>query len=310
MRRGDIVESVISEKVQVGISACMYGCQVRYNKKGWDMLTYFGREKEAFIWHPMCPECMSGLGVPRSAIRITGGNGFDVWDGKAKVKTSGGEDITERVKRGARICMETLKDAGVYVYVFMEGSPSCGVYRTTLKNKRIGKPPGVFGALLLNEGFFLIPAADMQSPVRRWDWRRRLHAFVWVKNLEIDSSSKLYEMWHIIKFLCQEIDNEQAKAIGREIADIKGFDKDQVQDVKNRILMILRRPSSLERIKHMLWKNYSFYKKSVGAEVEGIMEPTVLRNMTHIANELMDMEVTTYKEGTFFGSAPIIYRRG
>lgn len=303
------MEKVLREKVKVGISACMYGCEVRYNKKGWSMLEHLGRGQSEFIWHPMCPECMAGLGVPREPIRISGGNGIDVWEGKARIKGRSGEDVTERVKHGAQVCMEMLKSAGVYVYIFMEGSPSCGVYRTTLKNKRIGKPPGVFGALLLKEGFFLIPAADLQSPVRWWDWKRRLNAFAWLRSEELRSKADIYDMWHTLKFICQELDNEEAREIGKMLAKNDWeFSPDYAEDLRNSLLLLLRRPSSLPKIKHMLWKNYMFYKKKSGMAVDEIMKPEELRNMTHIANELMIMERKAAETGLMFGSAPIHYK--
>lgn len=31
------MDTVLKEKINLGISACMYGCKVRYNKKGWNM---------------------------------------------------------------------------------------------------------------------------------------------------------------------------------------------------------------------------------------------------------------------------------
>jgi len=214
------MESELNDKIQVGISACMYGCPVRYNGKGRDITDFLGRERGNYIWHPVCPEVMAGMGVPRNPIRIVGGNGFDVWEGKARVKSSRGEDLTENLKNSCLSALEMLKNVGVYVYIFMDGSPSCGVYRTTLKNKRLGNPPGVFGALLLKEGFFLIPASHLQSPIKRWDWIRRLNAFVWVKNHNLDTKKDIYDMWHTIKFICQEIDNEKSRELGRVLAEI------------------------------------------------------------------------------------------
>lgn len=77
-------------------------------------------------------------------------------------------------------------------------------------NKRLGKPPGTFGSLLLKENLFLIPAQDLESPIKWWDWRRRLHAFAWLKRKEIKNKKELYEIWHNFKFLCREINRKEA----------------------------------------------------------------------------------------------------
>lgn len=301
--------NIIEKKINIGISACMYGAKVRYNKKGWDMLGYLKREVADFIWHPVCPEVMSGMGVPRNPISLRGGNGHDFWNGSAKIKSRSGKNVGELMKFGCSCCMETLKRAGVYIYIFMEGSPSCGVYRTTLKNHRLGHPPGVFGSLLLNEEFFLIPAQDLQSPIKWWDWRRRLQAFIWLKELDIDSKETLYTMWHTLKFLCQEIDEVSSRKLGNEIANFsKEVDRDTFKEIRRRILLMLRKPSSLNKIKQSLWKNYSFLRKNKNIQVEGILDPTMMRNMHHIAEELLNIERAAYEYGTFFGSAPIAYR--
>lgn len=248
----------LKERINIGISACQIGAKVRYNVKGYDMLGYLEREKSNYIWHPVCPEVMSGMGVPREPIRIVGGNGFDVLNGKAQIKNRHGRVLTDKLLIGSKACIETLKNGNVEAFIYMEGSPSCGVYRTTLKNKRLGHPPGLFGAMLLNEEIFLIPSSDLQSPVKWWDSRRRLEAFVWLKRQIIEKPKDLYEVWHVLKFLCQELDNEWARDFGRKIGDLTNYD---LQVLKKEILFCLRKPSSLERIKGSLKKNYSFLRK-------------------------------------------------
>jgi hypothetical protein len=132
---------LIEERIRIGVSACNAGARVGWNRAGWDRIAAIRREMTGFIWTPVRPEVMSVFGVPRDPVRLSGGNGHDLWQGTARMKNRS------------------------------------GVYRTTLKNKRLGNPPGVFGSLLLQEDLFLIPAVDLESPIKWWDWRRRLHAF-------------------------------------------------------------------------------------------------------------------------------------
>ncbi len=303
------MENIYTEKIKIGMSACMYGAKVRYNGKGWDMLGYLNREKSNYLWTPICPEVMSGMGVPRPPIRLVSGNGQDFWLGKARIKNRDGKDVTTMMEKGALACYETLERSEADAYIFMEGSPSCGVYRTTLKNERLGKPPGVFGALLLNRGYFLIPAQDLQSPVKWWDWRRRLTVFVWLKKQEIKSANDLYEVWHMLKFLCQELDDEMARELGHRIANLpKHADEDVLLNMKNEILEMLRKPSDVKKVKHWLWKNYTHMKKHQGINVEDVCPPETLRNMTHIAEEMIHVERESREKGVIFGSSPINYR--
>ncbi len=299
---------IIHEKVALGISLCMYGAKVRYNRKGWDMLQILERERNAFHWHPVCPEIEAGLGTPRDSIRLVGGNGIDVWEGRAQVM-KGNQDITEEMKEACLSGLKRLQKANVSAYVFMEGSPSCGVYRTTLKGTRMGRPPGVFGALLYREGFFLIPAQDLQSQLKWWDWRRRLFAFLWLKDQKILSLSEFYDAWHVVKFLCQEIDNERAREMGKTFAQ---FDKKtpiaNLEYEREQILDLLRKPSDVPRIKQSLWKSYSFYRKNLGIEIEEIKEPSEIRNVTHLVEEVTEMEKVCASLDILFGASPVIYR--
>jgi uncharacterized protein YbbK (DUF523 family) len=56
---------ILSEKIRVGVSACNAGARVRWNRAGWDRLKSLDRELSNFIWTPVCPETMAGLGTHR-----------------------------------------------------------------------------------------------------------------------------------------------------------------------------------------------------------------------------------------------------
>lgn len=299
---------IIHDKINIGISACCMGSPVRYNNKGWDMLQNLGREKQDFNWCPVCPETMSGLGVPRDPIHLSGGNGAMVWTGEAIIKNRKGRDVTEEVKLGSIACLETLKRAEVTAYVYMDGSPTCGVYRTSLKKQKRGNPPGIFGSVLLDEELFLIPASDLQSPIKWWDWRRRLLAFHWFRSLEMKNKDDLYKAWYALKFLCQEIDDTWARDMGRKLADLGKISEEEISSIRKEILEVLRKPSTVKKITHSLWKNYSYYRKTKGETVEGIHSPDFRRNVTTIAKELLTMERTAFEEGVFFATSPVIYR--
>lgn len=297
------MENKLDRKIKIGISACAYGAKTRYNRKGWDMVSEFGRDVSNFIWCPVCPEVMSGMGTPRSQIRIQGESGRDVLLGTAKIVARSGEDVTDDLIHACKMCMDILKRSKVDAYIYMDGSPTCGVERTTLKNNRAGKPPGVFGAMLLEEDIFLIPALSLASPVRRWDYKRRLYAYVWAKSQALKTKHELYEFWHSIKFICQELDENEARKIGSKIANAD-FDDKLAEEVKAFVLNVLKKPSTLEKIKNRLWKHYVYMNKKRGINVSEVMKPQDNRNMNHIAMELEALEKVAFKNGVLFGSMP------
>ncbi len=299
---------ILTEKIKIGISACNFGARVRWNIRGWDKFSALDRERNSFIWTPVCPEVLSGLGVPRATIKLVGGNGDEFWESKAKVKNKKGEIVTEQIKKGTLAALENVKRAECEAFVFMEGSPTCGIYRTTLKNKRLGKPPGTFGSLLLKEELFLIPAQDLQSPVKWWDWRRRLHAFIWLKRKEIKSKKELYEIWHNYKFICQEADLEIARKIGEEIAQIDQLTNKVIQNWKKKVLMLLRQPSTFPRIKSILQKHFAHYNKHFNGKTEKISLPPDKISKTNFINQIKKMEKKAFIEKYDFGGVPVIFR--
>ncbi len=300
---------ILEEKIRVGISACNAGAKVRWNRAGWDRLDLLGREKSAFLWTPVCPEVMAGLGTPREPIRLVGGGGEAFWDGGATVKNRRGEDLGRHLREGTEACLAALRRAGVEAFVFMEGSPSCGVYRTTLAGRRLGRPPGVFGALLLREDLFLIPAADLESPVKWWDWRRRLHAFAWLKRQDIDAKSRLYEAWHALKFLCQEVDDAGARRIGAEIADLpRHLSAGDVERWRAQALRLLRQPSTLARISSVMLKHFAHYRKHFNPAAATVRAPRSEGAKRTFVEELLVMERRAVDEGYVFGGTPVIYR--
>lgn len=302
---------IIEEKIRIGISACNFGSKVRWNNKGWDRVTPIGRERDAFIWTPVCPEVASGMGVSRPPIRLTGGNGDDVWEGKAKVKNKFGTDVTEQLLQGSTESMNQLQRAGVDAFVFMEGSPTCGVYRTTLKNKRLGKPPGVFGSLLLKEDIFLIPALDLDSPVKWWDWRRRLHAFVWLKNKEISSKAELYEIWHNYKFLCQEINRSIADGIGKDLAQMpKRLTNKYILEWKRDVLQLLRLPSTFNRIFGHMTKHYDYYRSHIDSGAHTWQDDIWKTMGKHdFVAVLQDIEKQVITQNSIALLTPVIYKQ-
>lgn len=301
-------QQILSEKIKIGISLCCIGAPVRYNQLGWDMIGHLGREKGDYIFFPVCPECMAGLGVPRDAIRLSGGTGEDVLMGQAKV-VSGKKEITKQLLDGSQVCLDVLKKNDVKVFVYKEGSPSCGVYRTTLRNQSRGKPPGVFGAMVLEEGMFLIPADDLQSPIKWWDWRRRMFAWVWLSEQPLLTRANIIDTWHVLKFLCEEIDRPYTKAMGLKIAQIA---KEDVvvfgEQLRSEVMELLRQPVPIQRISNRLWKHYVHYRKKTNQTVDEVNPPTTLRSKTKIAQELLLMERKSFESGVLFGSSPVIYR--
>ncbi len=299
----------LKEKIRIGISECNFGGQVRWNHIGWDRVARLERERNDYVWIPVCPEVLSGLGVPRHPMKLVVGTGDDFWQDKARMKNRKGQDVSANLRVGALNALEIVERSQAEAFAFMEGSPSCGVYRTTLKDKRLGRPPGVFGSLLLKQDLFLIPVLDFDSPWKWWDWSRRLHAFVWLKRLEIKGKQELYEAWHMLKFICQEAHEKSARDLGAVLAAApKRLTQEFISTWKTQAFQLLRRPSTLQRIQAVMVKHYAHYRKVFGLSVKDVAAPTLDVNKHAFIEELKKMERKAFDQGYLFVGHPIVYR--
>lgn len=144
------------------VSACLAGLKVRYN--GTDCLDErIGRliaEKRAMT---ICPEVMGGLSTPRDPAEIIGGNGDNVLDGKARVISISGEDVTEAFIKGAYSALKKAQEVGATTVVLKENSPSCGssmIYNGTFSGEKMAGV-GVTTALLRRNGIAVISENDL-----------------------------------------------------------------------------------------------------------------------------------------------------
>lgn len=135
MSRPIPTQAPATQRIPVGIGACLLGHPVRYDgshKKGSDVLDALAAQ---FEFRPFCPEVAIGLGVPRPTIRLVGPAGEDVDQTSLRAvgsprgaDTSGSAmDVSDALRGyGARVGSEQDELCG---YVLVKGSPSCGMER-------------------------------------------------------------------------------------------------------------------------------------------------------------------------------------
>ncbi len=138
----------------VGVSACLLGIPCRFDgksKKNQELIEHLS--KEGFV--PICPEVFGGLPIPREPSFIDGGVGEDVWDGRARVVSLSGDDLTDAFKIGAELSLFILGSFGVSKVFLKEKSPSCGVSTTYSTGNRLVSGSGVAACLFKKRGLTL-----------------------------------------------------------------------------------------------------------------------------------------------------------
>ncbi|MBM7712922.1 DUF523 domain-containing protein [Enterococcus xiangfangensis] len=137
----------------LGISACLGGVACRYDG-GTNEIAALKSLVETNQALMICPEVLGGLPTPRPPAEIRGGDGFDVWQGKAKVFDQEGHDLTNAFKQGAIKAFKEMQKLQITGLVLKERSPSCGsnlIYDGSFSGTRI-KGVGVATAYFIQQG--------------------------------------------------------------------------------------------------------------------------------------------------------------
>ncbi|MCZ6712022.1 MAG: DUF523 and DUF1722 domain-containing protein [Gammaproteobacteria bacterium] len=153
--------------LRIAISDCLLGREVRYD--GTSARTSFPHTllDGLFEFRGICPEVGIGLGTPRRPIRLVG----SLEQPRVVGVRDPALDVTDALTQYGTTIAETLTD--VVGYVFMEKSPSCGLFRV--------KVHGLHGA------------GGTSAPLRRG---RGVHAAAIVAalpNLPVEESGRLHD---------------------------------------------------------------------------------------------------------------------
>lgn len=135
------------------VSACLAGRACRFDGTANpdDEVARLVAQRRAIL---VCPEEDGGLGTPRPPAEIVGGDGHDVLDGKARVVTKTGRDVTNEYVQGAELALAAAREAGATTAILKSRSPSCGrgcIYDGSFSRTRT-TGDGVTAALLQRAG--------------------------------------------------------------------------------------------------------------------------------------------------------------
>ena len=151
-------------KKKVLISACLLGKNCRYNG-GHSKLNELN--KLDVEWIPVCPEEFGGLGTPRPSAEMQGG-AEDILNGKGKVLTNKGKNVTQEFIRGADKSLQSGLEVGVKTAILKSKSPSCGIGKIYDGSftKILKTGDGIF-AHLCNENYIECISSDNINQIKK-----------------------------------------------------------------------------------------------------------------------------------------------
>ncbi len=265
------MENMFDGKVRVGISSCLLGQEVRFNG---------GHKRDAFItnelsryfdYQPFCPEVEAGLGIPRQVIRL-------IQTDRGDRAVNSGDYSIDHTDELTRLADEQLPSLqGLCGYIFMQKSPSCGVFRVKSYHQESGIPDpkgqGVFAARVQQQ----LPWLPIEEAGRLHDSHLGENFLIrvftladWRKNVQATPSvARLMEFQSRNKYLLMAHNPQLAKQLGAELAAVKRDELETFLPRYRQLLMqILVRPASrgqkinaLEHVKGYLKKYLSSKEK-------------------------------------------------
>jgi uncharacterized protein YbbK (DUF523 family) len=145
------------------VSACLLGRECRYDgRENRDGPLLRELAAQGYRAVPFCPEEQGGLGTPRPPAWIEREGAEAVLDGRARVVTDAGADVTDGFVAGARGALAACRAHGIRRAFLKERSPSCGTCNTHVAEKLV-PGPGVTAALLQRHGIATEPVEGRRS---------------------------------------------------------------------------------------------------------------------------------------------------
>ena len=206
--------------IQVGIGSCLTGKPVRYNGDHKRTNPHIAALSDHVKLVPICPEVGIGLGVPRETIRLV------VEGDTTRLKNSSTQTIdhTDAMHDLGEQMTPLIKQLSGYIFV--KGSPSCGLERVSRYNEKGNfkdqKGIGIFAEKLL-EIEPLLPVEEdgrLHDPLLRERFIVQVYTWqAWKELIKDDYSIKdLIQFWAKSKYLIMSRHYPSYKKIGQLLA--------------------------------------------------------------------------------------------
>ncbi len=112
----------LSERLRIGISACLLGQPVRYDG-GHKRYAFLADTLAQFVdLVPVCPEVEVGMGTPRETLHLVGDPAAPLM-----VTTETAQDHTVAMQAWSAQRLDALAELALCGYIFKSRSPSCGL---------------------------------------------------------------------------------------------------------------------------------------------------------------------------------------
>lgn len=280
-----------SQRIQVGISACLLGQEVRYD--GGHKQSRFCRYEltEYFDFQPICPEMAIGMGTPRKTIRLVED------DQRIRLQASDGSiDVTESMEAFSE--QQTKRLSHLSGYVVCAKSPSCGMERVSVyspaKNNASRDGVGLFTAKLMANNPLLPVEEDgrLNDAILRENFISRVYAYHDWQCMQQSglTVSKIMQFHSRYKYLLMAHNPERYRQLGPVVANLSENDQAGFERYIIEFMAIMKHNISRKNHCNVLQHLQGYFKKQLSSEQR---------------QELAD-HIINYKKGMLPLLAPVV----
>lgn len=259
----------MQHKIQIGISACLVGQEVRYNGGHCQSSLCLKTLNEYFEYKTFCPEVAAGFSVPRPTMRLTG----DPDKPRLSYSDDHSVDVSAQLIAVSQEVMPKMQD--LYGYILMKNSPSCGMERIKVYqdngHPHMKKRDGLFTEQLRKA----YPNLPIEEEGRLHD-KHLYENFVlrvfcyheWRNNvLGSLSVSKMMKFHSRHKFIMQAHNYEKTVALGQFLAQLDQASLlEAAEEYERRFMEILAKPASKAGHCNVMMHILGFLKKRVDSQ--------------------------------------------
>jgi len=255
--------------INLGISACLLGENVRYDG-GHKRDRYLTDTLGQYVnYVPVCPEAEAGFGIPRESMQLRG-------DPSAPrlVTNKTGRNMTKAMVTWAQKRVGELEKENLCGFIFKARSPSSGMERVKVVNDKgmpVKKGVGLFARAFMDH-FPLIPVEEegrLHDPKLRENFIESVFVFKRWRALlqEGKSRGKLVAFHTQHKLLVMSHSVEHYRAMGKLVARAKELSLDELYDTyQDHLMAALRLRTTLKKHGNVLQHMMGYFKKALSAD--------------------------------------------
>jgi len=218
---------------------------------------------------PVCPEVECGLPVPRESMHLEGDP-----DSPQLVTIRTKQDLTERMIQWATKRVAGLEKEGLCGFIFKSDSPSSGMERVRVYNKKgmpVKKRVGIFARIFINH-FPLLPVEDegrLHDPKLRDNFIERIFALKrWREVLERkESRGKIVDFHTKHKLLILSHSLKHYQAMGKLVAQAKDLPlKEFYRQYQTLLMESLELKTTPKKNANILQHMMGYFKEQLSAD--------------------------------------------